>query len=157
MSTDVNAFLAHHGVKGQKWGIRNDRASGTNKHVERHAKKDAEEFARAKAFFGDGAGTRRKLIKQTVESKTKNMPGYKEAFDRHLANQDQAKHVSKAISERKRKDTVSVNKKRFGAVARRITHEPGTQAAFVAAIFGGAAYLRTPKGKAKMPSLYLCL
>jgi hypothetical protein len=26
MTTDVDAFLEHHGVKGQKWGVRNDRA-----------------------------------------------------------------------------------------------------------------------------------
>jgi len=146
----VNAFLEHHGVKGMKWGIRNDRVSGTNKHVEKHAKKDAAEYARAKAFFGEGAGTRRKLIKQTVESKSKNMPGYKEAFDRHLSTQDQAQHVTKAKRERKRKDTVDTNKKRISAVARRITNEPGTQAAFVALILGGAAYLHSDKGKAKM-------
>jgi hypothetical protein len=156
VSTDVDAFLEHHGVKGQKWGIRNDtrvsgdHAPGVSRTVNRHAKKDATEFARAKAFFGEGAGTRRKLIKQTVESKTKNMPGYKGAFDHHLAKQNQAEHVSKAKRERKRKNTISTNKKRISAIARRVTHEPGTQAAFVAAIFGGAAYLHSPKGKVKL-------
>lgn len=41
------AYLAHHGVKGMKWGVR------------RHARKDAKEMARAKMFHGEGAGTRR--------------------------------------------------------------------------------------------------
>lgn len=143
----VDAFLSHHGVKGQKWGVRNNRAPGASRSVNRHAKKDASEFARAKAFFGEGAGTRRKLINQTISSKSKNMPGYKEALDFHLGKQDQAKHVSKAVSERTRIDRTGRNKKRIGALARRITGEPGTQAAFVAAAASGAAYLNSSHGR----------
>lgn len=87
--------MMHYGVKGMHWGQHK---------IERTAKSDAKEFARAQQFYGEGAGTRRKLIKATVEGRSKNVAGYKEAFDRHLANQDMAKHASKAKSERKRKD-----------------------------------------------------
>jgi hypothetical protein len=84
----VSKIIEHIGVKGMRWGVRKDRAPGVSREVDRHARKDAHEFARSKAFFGEGAGTRRKLIKQTVEGKTKNIPGYKQAFDHHLSRQD---------------------------------------------------------------------
>lgn len=50
-------------------------------------------------YYGEGAGNRRKLIKATVNERSKNST-YKEAFDRNLANQDMAKHASKAKKER---------------------------------------------------------
>lgn len=147
---EVEDFLEHFGVKGMKWGQRKDRAPGVSAQVDRHARKDAHEFARAKAFFGEGAGTRRKLIKQTVDAKTKNIPGYKKAFDHHVARQDMAAHVSKAISERTRTDRKTRNKQRGGAIARRLTGEMGTQAAFVAVIAGGAAFATSPRGRQVM-------
>ena len=49
-----NDELYHFGILGMKWG--------RHKTI-RNAKKDAHEFARAKMFYGEGAGTRRKLIK----------------------------------------------------------------------------------------------
>lgn len=96
--------LVHYGVKGMHWGVRHDHPSGVSKKTDREARKDAHEFARAKQFYGEGAGTRRKLIKATVEGKSKRDPSYKEAFDRHLANQDMSEHAAKARSERKRKN-----------------------------------------------------
>lgn len=83
--------LYHYGVKGMKWGVR------------RQARKDAKEYARAKMFYGEGAGTRRKLISNTVKQRSKD-PEYKKEFDKALANQDMAKHATKAKRERKRKD-----------------------------------------------------
>lgn len=75
-----------------KWGVR------------RKAKKDAKEYTKAKSFYGEGAGTRRKLIKQKVEYNSKNIPGYKEAFDHYVKNTDMSKRANQAVRERKVKD-----------------------------------------------------
>lgn len=147
MLIEEDVFLEHFGTKGMKWGVRKDTPTGASHAVNRHAKKDAAEFARAKAFFGEGAGTRRKLINATVEGKSKRLPGYKKAFDHHLANQDPSKHASKAQSERKTIDRKTKNKQRGGAILRRVTGEMGTQAAIVAAVAGGGAFLASPKGR----------
>jgi hypothetical protein len=147
---NADDFLEHYGVKGMKWGVRKDRPGGASRRVDRDASKDAKEFAAAKAFYGTGAGTRRKLIKQTVEGKSKRLPGYKEAFDHHLSNQDTSKHATKAVSKRKRVDRADKTKKTVGAIARSKTGEAGTQAAFTMLALGGAAYLNSPRGKAAM-------
>lgn len=150
MIIDEDAYLSHVGVKGMRWGVRKGTATGASRAVDRHAKKDAKEFARAKAFYGEGAGTRRKLAKATVEGKSQRLPGYKKAFDHHLGKQDTSKHASKAVSERTSIDRKTKTRQRAGAIARRITGEPGTQAAFVAAAIGGGAYLNSPKGRSHM-------
>lgn len=147
MSQEIEDFLAHYGVKGMKWGVRKDR-DGIPRRTNREAKKDAEEFAQAKMFYGKGAGTRRKLIKNTVEAKKKRDSAYGKAFEKHLAEQDMAKRAAKARTERKRTDRKEKTKQRAGYVARSFTGEMGTQAAFTAVALGGAAYLRTPKGQA---------
>lgn len=145
-------FLEHFGVKGMKWGVRNSSsgASGVSKRTDREASKDAKEFARAKMFYGTGAGTRRKLIKESVEAKRKKDPAYGKAFDKHLANQDLSKHVTKAKRERKSTDRKDRTKKRAGFLARNITGEMGTQAAFAAVVLGGAMYLNSPRGRQLM-------
>lgn len=68
------------------------------------ARKDAEEFARAKAFYGEGAGNRRKVIKTTVEAKKKKDKFYAEEFEYHLSQQDMEYHMEKAKGERRNKD-----------------------------------------------------
>ena len=109
---DYDDYLMHYGVKGMKWGVRNDkRLEGVSHKTNREAKKDAKEYARAKMFYGEGAGTRRKLINKSVEAKAKRDPSYKQAFDYHLENQDLSEHAQKARSERRRKDTVNSTKK----------------------------------------------
>lgn len=147
-------FLEHFGIKGMKWGVRNEaRSSGISRKTDRDARKDAEEFATARAFHGKGAGTRRKLIKQTVEGKSKRDPNYAKAFEQHLSRQDTAKHVSKAVSQRKGIDRRTRTKQQAGYVARRLTGEMGTQAAFAAAVIGGGAFLASPKGRRIMSNV----
>lgn len=111
MDVSYDDYLAHYGVKGMKWGVRKSETPGVSRRTDREAKKDAKEFARAKMFYGEGAGTRRKLIKNTVEAKSKKDPDYKKAFDNHLASQDMGKHAQKAVRERNRKDAVEQTKK----------------------------------------------
>ncbi len=111
-------YLSHHGVKGQKWGVRryqNPDGTLTNagkrhqrredKKYDKLAKKDAKEYARAKMFYGEGAGNRRKLIKNTVAQRTKDNKHYGEAFEKYLSEQDMAKHASAAKRERATRTT----------------------------------------------------
>jgi len=146
---DIN-FLLHFGVKGMQWGVRKDRAAGVSSRTDREARKDAEESARAKMYFGQGAGTRRKLINKSVEAKRARDPAYGKAFDHHLAKQKLDVHASKARSERKRTDRKDTIKKSAGQLARSRTGEMGTKAAFTAVAVGGAAYLNSPQGRARM-------
>lgn len=111
MTDNVDDFLAHYGVMGMKWGQRKASIPGVSARTSREAKKDANEFAKAKMFYGKGAGTRRKLIKAKVESKSSKDPSYKKAFDHHLGNQNMAKRASQARGERARKDTVETTAK----------------------------------------------
>lgn len=98
--------LKHWGVKGMRWGVRRSSTlSGVSHKTYKEAKRDAKEFTRAKMFYGEGAGNRRKLIKATVESKSKKDPAYKKAFDHHVENTDLGKRASQARGERARKDT----------------------------------------------------
>ena len=96
-----NNELYHHGVKGQKWGVENGPpyplGSGMSERTARsRAKKDAKEYARAKMFYGEGAGNRRKLIKNIVAERSKD-PTYKQAFEESLAKQNAAKTKIKDI------------------------------------------------------------
>lgn len=124
----ANVELYHHGVKGMKWGVRKQ---------QHQAKKDAKEYARAKMFYGEGAGTRRKLIKATVNQRSKD-PVYKKAFDEALSNQDMSKHATKARSERKRKDVTNEVKKTGRGVINIVAGHPERVGATLAV--AGAAY-----------------
>lgn len=143
-------FLEHFGVKGMHWGVRSSKVSGVSSKTNKDAKKDAEEFARAKLFYGDGAGTRRKLIKATVEAKSKKDPSYAKAFESHFQNQDLSTHASKARTERKRTDNKTKRKQRAGFIARKLSGEQGTQAAIVAVTISGAAFLKSQNGQKLM-------
>jgi hypothetical protein len=56
-------------------------------------------------YYGEGAGTRRKLITATVEAKAQRDPQYAQAFRQELSRQDMAEHASKARHERRKNDT----------------------------------------------------
>ena len=96
-------YLQHYGVLGMKWGVRKDK---------RNAKKDAKEYARAKMYYGEGAGNRRKLINKTVESRSAKSQVYKDEFSKQLAKeqQDMDKHAEAAKRERKKNDTTKTVK-----------------------------------------------
>lgn len=73
--------------------------------LEKEARRDAREYARAQMYYGEGAGTRRKLIFATVDAKALRDPAYARAFHQELSRQDMAEHATKARHERRRKDT----------------------------------------------------
>lgn len=146
---EVEEFLSHYGVKGMKWGVRKDR-SGVSRRTNREARKDAQEYARAKMFYGQGAGTRRKLIRATVNEKKRKDESYAKAFDQHLQDQDMSRHASKARSERSRRDRTDTLKKSGGFLARQFTGEMGTKAAVTATLLAGGAYLNSPRGRQSM-------
>lgn len=103
--------LTHFGTKGMKWGVRKeDGPAGVPHKTNKMAKGDAEEFTKAKLFYGEGAGTRRKLIKAKVEERSKD-PLYKKAFDFHVEKTDLAKRAEQATKTRKRTDRKKAVKK----------------------------------------------
>jgi ribosomal protein S18 acetylase RimI-like enzyme len=132
--------LTHYGVKGMRWGHRKARPGGVSRSTDRMARKDAKEFARAKQFYGEGAGTRRKLIKARVDGISKKNPGYKKAFDAHLANQDTSKHASKAKSERKRKNVANSTRKGIRGTSHILRGNSQYASAATAIVVGGALY-----------------
>jgi hypothetical protein len=132
--------LMHFGVKGMKWGVRHDGPTGVSRSTNNTAKKDAKEFARAKQFFGQGAGTRRKLIKATVEGRSKKDPAYKKAFDHHLGQQDMSVHAAKARSERKRKDVKNSAGRGIRGTRHILNGNSQYASAATAIVVGGALY-----------------
>lgn len=138
----VDQHLAHYGVKGMKWGQRKSDLPGVSGRTNREARKDAEEFTRAKLFYGEGAGTRRKLIKNTVEAKARKDPNYKKAFDHHVSNTDLGKRASQARSERRRKDTSNSVRKTVRGVSHIMNGNSQYASAAAAMAVGGYMYAR---------------
>jgi hypothetical protein len=122
--------LQHHGVKGMHWGVRR---------AQHHARADANEFAKARAFYGEGAGTRRKKIKAKVETRMQN-PHYKAEFNRVLGGQNTLKRQAQASRLRKRKDVTNFTGKTVRGVHRQLSGGFGPVTATAAAIATGAAY-----------------
>lgn len=103
-------YIEHFGVKGMKWGVR------------REARRDAKESARAKMYYGEGAGVRRRNINAIVKQKSKD-PTYKAEYEKAYAKQD----LSKARRSAQRQRTITDKTKGFrqgaGRVGRAITRE----------------------------------
>lgn len=78
--------------------------------IERAAKRDAEEFMKAKMYYGKGAGNRRKAINNKVMAK-KADPEYSRAFDLAYSKLDPAKYASGAVKERRLNDNKDLLKK----------------------------------------------
>lgn len=139
--------LYHHGILGMRWGRKNgppyplgagdhsasekkagwrkslDGGSGSggtsSRKVRRMAKKDAKRYADAKMYYGEGAGTRRKLLNAELDRKKKD-PEYKKAFDEYVENANYALSAKKAVRERKTRDGAAKAKrilKRYGIPA----------------------------------------
>lgn len=135
------AHLAHYGIKGMRWGVRRGNLESVSNRTNKEARRDADEFARAKMFYGEGAGNRRKLIKAKVEAKSKRDPNYQKAFDHHLGRQDMAKQAEKARGERKRTDRKEGVRKTANSINRAISG-PFAGSAAVALVTAGAMYAR---------------
>lgn len=75
--------------------------------VNKMAAKDATRWAYAELFFGEGAGTRRKLLTAELDSKAFRIPGYLEAFNKAYDKQNFADLAIKAAKERKHLDRVT--------------------------------------------------
>lgn len=87
--------------------------------VSKKARKDAAEYAAAYVAHGEGAGTRRRLIRATVDHRASTIPGYLAAFNEAILEQDMAKLASDAKRARKVKDIGnSVSKNAKGLVTR---------------------------------------
>ena len=82
-----------------------DRGDGSKdlKRLQKDAKKDAEDMARAKAYYGEGAGNRRKQIRNRISERMKD-PDYKAEYEKQLASQDMSKHQKAANRERHAQD-----------------------------------------------------
>jgi hypothetical protein len=130
--------LEHYGTKGMRWGVRkeDDGPAGVPPKINKMAKGDAEEFTKAKLFYGEGAGTRRKLIKAKVLERSKD-PLYKKAFDHHVGKTDLAKRAEQATKQRKRTDRSKAVKKTGKGVGHVL--RGNSQYANTAAIAGVAA------------------
>lgn len=140
-------FLAHHGVKGMRWGVRKQRTPGVSRKTDRAARKDAKEFTQAKMYHGEGAGNRRKMIKAKVDQRSKDA-AYKKAFDNHVSNTNWEKRGQQARGKRRRQDV----KNSAGKTARgnRNLAIGNTQYVGTAVLAGAAAF----KGGHKWPVSY---
>ena len=164
------SYLIHYGIKGQQKGVRRfqnedgtlteegkrrygyyDREDGTKdfKRLQKDAANDAKEYARAKAYYGEGAGIRRKQIKNKISERMKDAD-YKKEFERLLSGQDMSKHQKAANRERKVQDAKNTTVKTARGVKNFLMGNAVPMTA--AAIAIGAALKYTGAG-AKIASL----
>jgi len=135
----VDDFLAHYGVAGMRWGHRSSKLEGVHPKTYREAAKDAKEYTQAKMYFGEGAGVRRRLINNSVKSKSKD-ESYKKAFDHHVENTDMAKRAQQARGTRKRTDVVQGTRKTTRGVINVLRGNAKYASAAAVALVAGATW-----------------
>lgn len=110
--------------------------------MEKLANQDAERWAAAEMFYGEGAGTRRKLLDAELQSKFSDTPGYYEAFLNAYNSLDMNKFAEKAIKERKAIDRAAKASQNFRAM------KNGNMRGLTNGLFllAGAAYLAHATG-----------
>ena len=102
--SDTNE-LYHHGILGQRWGVRryqnNDgtlTAEGKIRYaqqIQAEARKDAQRWSDAKVAYGEGAGTRRKLLEKELSVKRKDKD-YSKAYSEAQKYVDVEKSMKRA-------------------------------------------------------------
>lgn len=86
--------------------------------LEKMAAADAAEWARAEMFFGEGAGTRRKLLNAALDHKVSHIPGYNDLFEKAYSKLNMGDIAMKAIKERQSIDRAAVLSKNAKALLR---------------------------------------
>lgn len=86
--------------------------------IDKIAAKDAKEWAAAELFFGEGAGTRRKLLAADIGYKTENVSEYYPAFKKAYDQQNFSQLAMKAAKERKNIDRANMLGKNARAIIR---------------------------------------
>lgn len=118
--------LYHYGVKGMKWGVRR-----AERNTRKQARKDAQETARSKMYYGEGAGVRRRNINSVVKQRSKD-PTYKKAFDEEYSKQDMGKARRDAERQRKTTDRVEPIKTGVGRGVKKTVRAVGAAITFTA-------------------------
>jgi hypothetical protein len=86
--------------------------------ISKEAKKDAAEYMAAQMSYGEGAGTRRKLIETAVAYKVERIPGYHQAFESFMHTENPLKHIKNAKRSHRMRDVGSVTSRNIKALAR---------------------------------------
>lgn len=122
-----------------------DREDGSKdlKRLQKDAKKDAEDMARAKAYYGEGAGNRRKQIRNRISERMKD-PDYKAEYEKQLASQDMSKHQKAANRERHVQDAKN-KASEIGNGLKNLLLGAGTTSLAAVAIYSVAKMTRADK------------
>lgn len=115
------------------------------KKFDKMVQNDAERWATAEMFYGEGAGTRRKLINAEILTKTQD-PAYEIALHEACRKLDMNKFAERAIKERKSIDRAAGAAKNFRAIRSGNLHNLSNTVFVV----GGLAYVAHMTGADKL-------